>query len=79
MNEIEFSKHARERMERYEISEADVRRTIDEADEVLDTYGGRRIYQKQMDKHVLRVIVEDYKGARRIITVYLAKARRYAL
>jgi ATP-dependent Zn protease len=79
MSEFHMLKHARERMQRYDISEELVRLTVDQADQVLETYGGRKVYQKRIDDHVLRVIVEEYKGARRIITVYPAKAERYAV
>jgi len=66
-------------MQRYEISEQVVRTTIDHPDQVSDTYGSRKIYQKRIDNYVLRVIVEEYKGAKRIVTVYRAKAERYAV
>ena len=79
MSEIEVSPHAKERMRRYEISEQLVRRTVDQPDQVLESYAGRKIYQKRIDNRILRVIVEEYKGQRRIITVYPAKAERYAL
>jgi len=79
ISEIDISPDATERMRRYEISEQLVRRTVDHADQVSDTYEGRKIYQKRMDNHILRVIVEEYKGQRKIITVYPAKAERYVV
>jgi hypothetical protein len=66
-------------MQRYEIPEELVRIAIANPDTVSDTYGGRKIYQKNLNNYVLRVIVEEYKGVRRVITLYPAKMTRYAI
>lgn len=79
MTQVEISRHARERMSKYQISEESVKVTVQKPDSITEGYGGRMIYQKRINQHILRAIVEDYKGSKRVITVYRAEARRYTL
>lgn len=57
--EIEITYHAKERMKTYGITENLVKGTIENPDNVMDSYGGRNIYQKKLNDYVLRVIVEE--------------------
>ncbi len=79
--DIEITKHARERMHVYNVSEETVVEAIINPTSTLPGYGNRTIYQKVLDGHILRVIVEEGKGikGRIVITVYKARSGRYEI
>ncbi len=76
---VELTDHAKERMEDYRVSMAILLDTLHQPDSVVAGYSGRRVYQKRLNGHILRVIVEEQEGIRRIITVYKARAGRYGI
>ena len=77
--EIEITEHAKERMEEYNVSEDLVKDTMHNPDSVTEGYGGRKIYQKKLNAYILRVIIEENKGIKRVITVYKVKSGRYEI
>jgi len=77
--EIELTKHARERMEEYNVTESLVKETLSNPNFIVEGYGNRKIYQKKLNSYVLRVIVEDEKGIKRVVTVYKARSERYGI
>ncbi len=76
---LEITKHANARMRRYGVTKHVIISVIDTPDAVVQGYTGRRIYQKKLNEHVLRVIVEEHKNIRRVITVYKARSVRYEI
>ena len=48
-------------------------------DSVVNGYGGRRIYQKKLNHHVLRVVIEESNGLKKAVTVYKARGGRYGI
>jgi hypothetical protein len=79
MSEIKITVHAKTRMARYEISEELVRATIQHADNIVNGYKGRTVFQKRLNDHLVRVIVEEHKGELIVITTYKSRVIRYAL
>jgi hypothetical protein len=78
MNTI-FTQHSRKRMITYGISEADVIEAIVSPDGVVTGYRNRQIYQKALNGHILRVIVEEAEGIKTVVTVYRARRTRYEM
>ena len=76
---IIFTQHSRERMKKYEINSGMVEDCLSLPDLKSETYMGRIIYQKRLNGHVLRIIVEESKEIKRIITVYKARRKRYGI
>ena len=79
--DVEIAAHARERMRKYDISEALVLDTIRNPTDILPGYNERTVYQKKINSYVIRVIAEETKGIKmyRVITVYKAKSGRYEI
>ncbi len=75
--QIEFTSHALERMHRYDVDKASVERTLEAPDSVTKGHTERRIYQRRLNGHVLRVIVEEHKSFLVVITTYKARSVRY--
>ena len=69
--------HARKRMKDYGISEDFLKAAIQDPDNVAEGYGGRKIYQKKLNGYLLRIIVEEDKEIKRVITTYKARSGRY--
>ena len=63
----------------YGITEDLVKAAILNPDSVAEGYGGRKVYQKKLNGYMLRVIVEEDKGIKSIITVYKARSGRYEI
>ena len=76
---IDITKHAKERMQEYNVTEELVKNTIDKPDSVIKSYNNRSIYQKKLNGYILRVIVEEGKEIKRVITVYKARSGRYEI
>lgn len=74
---IRISEHAKDRMKIYGISERIVIDALNEPDEVVDGYGGRKIAHKRLNHYILRVIYEEYEDEKAIITLYPAEESRY--
>ncbi len=78
---IEITSHAKERMRKYNVSDELVRSTVENPTSTMEGYGNRIIYQKKLNGHTLRVIVEKGKGIKEsiVITVYKARSGRYEI
>ena len=82
MDDIEFSKHALERMRQREITQNQVRTVIRKPDSVVET-GDRSIYQSLMESesgntYLYRVFVNTKKEPNLVITVYkTSKVEKY--
>ena len=74
---IEFTTHSLERMRKYGVDKAMVGKTLGAPDLVTKGHTERRVYQRRLNGHVLRVIVEEYKSLLVIITTYKARSVRY--
>ena len=75
--DIEFTTHALERMRKYSVDKATVKKTLEAPDSVTKGHTERRIYQRRLNGHVLRVIVEEHKRFIVVITTYKARSVRY--
>lgn len=76
---IEITEHARERMQGYNVSKDLVKNTIHKPDSIAESYARRKIYQKKLNGYIVRVIVEEKKEIKRVITVYKARSGRYGI
>ncbi len=76
---IEITEHARERMGEYSVTEGLLKNTIENPDSIAEGYGGRKVYQKKLNGYIVRVIVEENKGIKRVVTVYKARSGRYGI
>ena len=76
---IVITSHARERMRKYKVPNELVISTVENPTSIMEGHDGRKIYQKKLNGHVLRVIVEGSKEikASKVITVYEARSGRY--
>jgi hypothetical protein len=66
----EINSHARETMFKYSVSESLVEDCLNVPDDIVESYNERKIYHKKLNGYVLRVVVEESKEIKRIITVY---------
>ena len=71
--------HARERMERYNVTEAMVRDAIEKPDSMMLSHCDRRIAQKRLGRHILRVIYERRREEYFVVTVYKARPERHEI
>ncbi|MEK6821516.1 MAG: DUF4258 domain-containing protein [archaeon] len=76
---LSFTLHARRRMAEYSIQEQDVQDALEDPFAIALSHSGRKIYQRKLGEYVLRVIVEEEAGIKRIITAYKARSSRYEL
>jgi hypothetical protein len=74
---IEFTDHALERMRKYGVDKEMVEKTLERPDLATKGHTERRIYQRRLNGHVLRVIVEEHKSFLVVITTYKARSVRY--
>ncbi|MBI2819865.1 MAG: DUF4258 domain-containing protein [Acidobacteria bacterium] len=74
---IKILRHARQRMEAYNVEERLVEETLRKPDSEVPGGAGRCIAQKRLNGYVLRVIYEKEHNAKVVITVYKAKRERY--
>ena len=75
--EIIISKHAKERVEIYKLTEEMVKDALKNPDEIVEGYEGQKIAHKLLNDPILRVIyIKDNKNTK-VITVYPAKKGRY--
>ena len=77
--EITILRHARERMEAYNVDERLVAETLHNPDREIPGYGGRMIAQKKLNGYVLRVIYEKGTNTKVVITVYKARRERHEI
>jgi len=64
-------------MEKYLVSEALVRKTLEAPSGVVKGYSGRMIAQRKIDGYVLRVIYKEEKGVFVVVTGYKARSERH--
>lgn len=76
---IAITPHARGRMRSYLITTKMVFAAINAPDNILQGYGIRKIYQKRLNGHVLRVITEQHNNIITVITTYKARSVRYEI
>lgn len=74
---LRITKHAKIRMRRYEISKSTVKEGIENPDSVVEGHSGRKIAQKRLNEHVLRIVFEKEKDKSVIVTVYKSRSGRY--
>ncbi len=75
--EIIISKHAKERIKRYNLTEELVKTAIIQHDEIVEGYEGTSIAHKLFSKHILRVVYIKQDNKVKVITVYPAEKARY--
>ena len=54
-----------------------VGKTLEAPESVTKGHTERRIYQRRLNGHVLRTIVEEHKSVLTVITAYKARSVRY--
>ena len=74
---IIISSHAKERINRYNLTEKIVIQAIENPDETVEGYSGTLIAHKLFKEYLLRVVFIKQKEKIKIITVYPAKKERY--
>lgn len=75
MRKIEIIPIARKKLERRGLSEEWIRETINQPDQTVGGYGGRKVAQKKYvlanKEYLLRVIYEEQEDLGVVITAYL--------
>ncbi len=66
-------------MDELGISDEAVELTLLHPDSIAEGRFDRKIYQRKLNGHVLRVIVEIEADIKRVITVYKARSMRYGI
>ena len=80
---FELSRHAKEEMNRREISETVAEAILQNPEQIVNAYGGRKAYQSIIGsgtekKYLVRVIVNDTVDPAAIVTVYrTSKIEKY--
>ena len=74
---IIFTKHAKERIKTYNLSDDIVKDAIQNPDEIAEGYEETIIAHKLLNKHLLRVVYVTENNIIKIITVYPSKKERY--
>ena len=75
--DIIISKHAKERIKTYNLTEKAVIESIKNPDEVIKGHSGTLIAHKFINEHLLRIVYEKEENKIKVITVYPAKKERY--
>ena len=76
--DIIISKHAKERIKTYNLTEKIVTDAIKNPDEIIEGYSETIIAHKLLNEHVLRIVYAKEKDKIKVITVYPAKKERYS-
>jgi len=74
---IVISKHAKDRIKTYNLTEKLVADCIIKPDKTVTGYAGTLIAHKVLNAHVLRIVYTKDKDIINVITVYPAKKARY--
>jgi len=74
---IKILKHAKRRMNQYNIDFLTLEKTLKNPDDILKGHSNRNIAQKSLNKHLLRVIFEEEKDIYVVVTTYKARGERY--
>ena len=75
--QLVLTRHARHRMDAYGISQSDATAALLAPDSVIGGHGGRKIAQRRINSHILRIIYEENEDVITAVTAYKAKAERY--
>ncbi|MCS4541941.1 MAG: DUF4258 domain-containing protein [Euryarchaeota archaeon] len=75
--EIIIPKHAKKRIETYNLTEELVKKTVENPEEIVDGYGRRLIAHKRLNDYILRVVYEQRGKDIIVITAYRAEKKRY--
>ena len=75
--EIIISKHAKERIKIYNLTEKIVIETVKHPDEIVNGYSGTLIAHKTLNGYLLRIVYIKEQDKIKVITVYPAKKERY--
>ena len=76
---IKITNHAKERMAKYNLVEAQIKNCLKNPDLTIDGYDGRKIAQKRLNGYVLRIIYQQTGNNYVVITTYKAKRERYEI
>jgi len=79
---IEIRPHARRQMKERQVSEDLVKEVLSRPDQVVDSYGGRKVAQSVVERlgkrFLIRIIYEEKEWELKAITVYLTtKVEKY--
>ncbi|RKY71617.1 MAG: hypothetical protein DRP97_01785 [Candidatus Latescibacterota bacterium] len=74
-----YTARQRTNEKKYNVPEKLVLDTLKNPDSVIEGYFGRDIFQKRLNGYVLRVICEQKKGIKIVVTVYKARSERYEI
>ncbi len=74
---IIISKHAKERIDTYNLTEELVKNAVRKPDEIVEGYEGTLVAHKLLNEYVLRVVYIKQDDEIKIITTYPAKKSRY--
>ncbi|KXB07269.1 hypothetical protein AKJ52_00585 [candidate division MSBL1 archaeon SCGC-AAA382C18] len=66
-------------MKKYGITPTLVRKGMNNPDSIVDGHSDRKIAQKKLNDHILRIIFEEEKNKSVIVTVYKARRGRYGI
>ena len=77
--DVEISGHAKKRMEKYNLSERQVRECVTSPKRVIKGNYGRKIAQKPLNGYVIRAIYEERGNCITVVTCYKAKRERYEI
>ncbi len=77
--EIKITSHAAERMAKYAISKELLASSIGAPDSIMEGKGLRKILQKRLNGYILRIIIEEEKDIKTVITAYKARSNRYEI
>lgn len=77
--ETRVSKHAKERMLKYDLSLQQIKDCVLNPHSVVEGRNKRKIAQKRLNGYVLRVIYEKAENAIIVVTAYKAKSERYEI
>ncbi len=74
-----ISDHARERMIKYDVDEETLEKCLKNPNAIFEGYDERKVYNFILNGYVLRVIVEERKRIKTVVTVYKSRRKRYGI
>ncbi|MFB6246794.1 MAG: DUF4258 domain-containing protein [Candidatus Pacearchaeota archaeon] len=77
--EVVYTNHSLSRMEKYGVTKEEVEDCLFSPDSTVESYSRRIVYQKVSGNYVLRVVVEERKEIKRVVTVYRSRRQRYGI
>jgi len=70
---VEFSQHARNQLKRRGISQKLVRETVSNYDEIISSFRGRKLRQRQVGDKILEVVTKTEGKQITVVTAYFLK------